>query len=132
MSKIVTVKNFGGKYKINNEWIYIKKVIYNCPATIVFWNDNTKTISKCQSPDVYSKEVGLLLCVMKKLHGNDEVRKLLRDWTINTLNPSVITAADVRKSYKDRGEVFTYNTPDFVKTVSLTSKNVTLNDVLFR
>ena len=44
----------------------IKKVIYNPPATIILWNDGTKTTSKCEYGDVYSKEMGFMLCVLKK------------------------------------------------------------------
>ena len=56
------------------------KVIYNDPATIVFWNDGTKTIVKCHPDDVYDPEKGFLLCCAKKLMGNkgcynDEMRK---------------------------------------------------------
>lgn len=48
----------------------IKNVIYNPPATIVFWNDNTKTVVKCDEDDKYDKFTGLLLCIAKKLYGN--------------------------------------------------------------
>ena len=48
----------------------IKKVIFNDPATIVIWNDNTKTVVKCQHGDKYDKKLGLALCLSKKLLGN--------------------------------------------------------------
>lgn len=48
----------------------IRKVIFNEPATIVFWADGTKTVVKCQEGDVYSKETGLALCFAKKALGN--------------------------------------------------------------
>jgi len=48
----------------------IKKVIFNDPATIVFWNDGTKTVVKCQEGDTYDKEKGLALCIAKKALGN--------------------------------------------------------------
>lgn len=48
----------------------IKKVIFNDPATIVLWNDGTKTVVKCQAGDEYSKEQGLALCIAKKHLGN--------------------------------------------------------------
>jgi len=47
-----------------------KKVIFHDPATIVFWNDGTKTVVKCQPGDEYSKEMGLALCFSKKMLGN--------------------------------------------------------------
>ena len=50
----------------------IKDVIFNDPATIVFWTDGTKTIVKCQknTGDVYSKETGLAMAIAKKAYGN--------------------------------------------------------------
>ena len=46
------------------------KVIFNNPATIVIWDDGTKTIVKKQKGDRYDKEKGLALCYMKKALGN--------------------------------------------------------------
>lgn len=48
----------------------INKVIFNNPATIVLWNDGTKTVVKCQEGDTYDKEKGLALCIAKKALGN--------------------------------------------------------------
>lgn len=39
----------------------IKDVIFNRPATIVFWADNTKTVVKCSKNDVYDPEKGLAM-----------------------------------------------------------------------
>ena len=47
--------------------IAFTKVIFNGPATIVFWDDGTKTVVKCKDGDPYSKEAGFALCVLKKL-----------------------------------------------------------------
>lgn len=48
----------------------IKRVIFNDPATIVFWDDGTKTVVKCMEGDTYSKEVGLAMCISKKMLGD--------------------------------------------------------------
>lgn len=48
----------------------IEKVIFNNPATIVYWKDGTKTVVKCQDGDVYDKEKGLAMCIAKKFFGN--------------------------------------------------------------
>ena len=48
----------------------IKKVIFNNPATIVYWKDGTKTVVKCVDNEPYDKEKGLALCFMKKALGN--------------------------------------------------------------
>ena len=65
---------------LDNKDIYIKRVIYNNPATIVFWSDDTKTVAKCHEDDTYSEEMGLILCCLKKLAGSSEVRALLHNW----------------------------------------------------
>lgn len=48
----------------------IKTVHFNYPATIVIWEDGTKTVVKCQQDDFYSPETGLALCIAKKALGN--------------------------------------------------------------
>lgn len=48
----------------------IKDVIYNNPATIVLWKDGTKTVVKCQKGDTYNPELGLAMCIIKKMCDN--------------------------------------------------------------
>lgn len=48
----------------------IKDVIFNPPATIVFWNDNTKTVVKTQHGEPYDPEKGLAMAMCKKMLGN--------------------------------------------------------------
>lgn len=52
--------------------IHIKDVIFNDPATIVFWSDGTKTVCTCSEQDTYDPEKGLALCVMKKMLYNNK------------------------------------------------------------
>lgn len=47
----------------------IKKVIFNNPATIVFWADGTKTVVKAKNED-FDPEKGLALAIAKKALGN--------------------------------------------------------------
>ena len=60
----------------------IKNVIFNPPATIVFWNDGTKTVVKCQNHEEFDHEKGLAMAFFKKMHSNkghyfEEIKK----WT---------------------------------------------------
>ena len=48
----------------------IKKVIFNDPATIVYWHDGTKTVVKAQDGEPFDKEKGLAMAFMKKVCGN--------------------------------------------------------------
>ena len=49
----------------------IKKVIFNDPATIVLWEDGTKTVVKAQDKDQFDKEKGLAMAIVKKALGNE-------------------------------------------------------------
>lgn len=47
----------------------IKDVIFNGPATIVLWQDGSKTIVKCCEDDMYDPEKGLAMAICKKAFG---------------------------------------------------------------
>lgn len=47
------------------------RVIFNDPATIVFWEDGTKTVAKAQAGDLFNKQRGVVVCMLKKMMGND-------------------------------------------------------------
>lgn len=49
----------------------IKRVMFNDPATIVFWEDGSKTVVKCSPRDIYDAEKGLAMAITKKYFGND-------------------------------------------------------------
>ena len=50
----------------------IERVLFNKPATIVFWADGTKTVVKCRKGDKWDAEKGLAMACAKKLLGNDD------------------------------------------------------------
>ena len=59
----------------------IKNVVFNDPATIILWEDDTKTVVKCQEGDTYSKETGLALCIAKKALGNQgNFNEVFKKW----------------------------------------------------
>lgn len=49
----------------------IKRVIFSDPATIVFWEDGTKTVVKTQDGEKYDKEKGLAMAISKRVFGNE-------------------------------------------------------------
>lgn len=49
----------------------IKKVIFNPPATIVFFDDGTKTVVKCNEDDIFNPWAGMALAICKKLYGSE-------------------------------------------------------------
>lgn len=71
----------------------IKDVIYNDPATIVFWEDGTKTVVKCKN-EKFDPEKGLAMAFSKKMLGNkgnyyNVFKKWLPDEKPNTTVPIV-------------------------------------------
>ena len=56
----------------------IKRVIFNPPATIVYWSDGTKTVVKCSEKDVFDPEKGLAMAVAK--HCGGSYYKEIRNW----------------------------------------------------
>ena len=72
----------------------IKDVIYNDPATIVFWEDGTKTVVKCKFNEKFDPEKGLAMAFSKKMLGNkgnyyNVFKKWLPDEKPNTTVPIV-------------------------------------------
>ena len=63
----------------------VKDVIFNPPATIVFWMDGTKTVVKDQGEVFYDPEKGMAMAVAKKAFGNqgnyyDQFKKYIDIW----------------------------------------------------
>lgn len=55
------------------------KIIYNPPATIVFWADGTKTVVKCCEENEYNEYYGFLCALGKKMFGTNSYLKKLID-----------------------------------------------------
>lgn len=61
--------------------VNIRKVIFSNPATIVLWSDGTKTVVKCGPDDIFDKEKGLAMAIVKKMAGNDSrFHKVFKKW----------------------------------------------------
>lgn len=59
--------------------VCIRKVIFNDPATAV--EDDTKTVVKCGPNDIFDKEKGLAMAIVKKMAGNDSrFHKIFKKW----------------------------------------------------
>ena len=68
--KTILNSTYGTKAFKTNYIPEIKNVIFNDPATIVFWDDGTKTVVKCQDGDEFDPEKGLAMAIVKKAYGN--------------------------------------------------------------
>ena len=84
----------------------IKNVIFNDPATIVFWADGTKTVVKAQGDDIFDPEKGLAMAISKKALGNkgnycNELKKwlpkkgILGPYTMSELDAYLTQIAEV-------------------------------------
>ena len=58
----------------------IKRVLFREPATIVFFEDGSKTTAICGKEDKYDKEVGLSVCMLKRVLGNQSYRSIMDKW----------------------------------------------------
>lgn len=77
---IATTKTLYNKM-YNFEQKHIENVIFNDPATIVFWNDRTKTVVKVADGETFDPGKGLAMAIAKKYFGNDSsYYKVFRKW----------------------------------------------------
>lgn len=68
----ITLTNGYGNvvYSYKNEKpVKIKEIIYNPPATIVMWDDGTKTIVKVTKDEIYNPIFGVLMAYYQKQSG---------------------------------------------------------------
>lgn len=59
----------------------IKKVIFNPPATVVYWSDGSKTVVKCNVKDNFDPEKGLAMAVAKRCaNDSPDFYKEIQKW----------------------------------------------------
>lgn len=85
----------------------IKKVIFNSPATIILWNDGTKTVSKCRNEE-FDKEKGFAIAVAKKIVGSYAKMKKFIGKADKQNVPSYMTAKGI--------SIFIHDEPDLEKS----------------
>lgn len=77
-----------------------KKIIFNPPATIVYWTDGTKTVVKCSPHDTYNKRTGFIFCFIKRMFNNNsnKFNKFIKTWYYGLQkNPCVVDMTDDKK-----------------------------------
>ena len=88
---------------VNSSRMMIKKVIFNNPATIVFWSDGSKTVVKSYLDD-YDPEKGLAMAIAKKALGNEgNYYNVFKKWLPNEDSSEEIRD---RTCYEIAGERF--------------------------
>lgn len=59
----------GGKIPPKYNYPQPKKIIFQPPATIVYWEDGDKTVVKCMSSQQFDEQAGYAAAFMKKVYG---------------------------------------------------------------
>ena len=92
----------------STKMIYIKKVLYNNPVTVVWWSDGTVTRNRCPENVTYNPDTGLLFCIAKRLLGNNDVAEIFNAWSLpenEEANNAYVTLKDVRKTLREEGKL---------------------------
>ena len=83
----------------------ITNVIFNNPATIVFWSDGTKTVVKCDERDEFDPEKGLAMAICKKHFGGGFYNDIFKKWIPEEDAPVIeidgqITMTDIAEKFE--------------------------------
>lgn len=85
-------------YEVPNKPLTITNVIFNPPATIVFWSDKTKTVVKCDyNQEPYDPEKGIAMAISKKMLGDNKYeyynvfKHWLKRWNIRKTEGKTLT-----------------------------------------
>ena len=83
----------------------ITNVIFNNPATIVFWSDGTKTVVKCDERDEFDPEKGLAMAICKKYFGGGFYNDIFKKWIPKEETPKIeidgqITMTDITEKFE--------------------------------
>ena len=116
----------------NRMSLTIKDVIFNPPATIVFWMDGTKTVVKDQGEIFYDPEKGMAMAVAKKAFGNqgnyynqfakylDIYEKKQEDESVNSYVNTVLN--DLLDKFRNSLTKTNYNTVSNEKRTKIDTK----------
>lgn len=86
--------------------VFVKRVMYKAPVVVVLWSDGTKSTAKCSEDDTFSIEAGLVIAIMNRLYGYDEMNRLFEDWLPDRYNKEckedcTVDISEVRKFHKN-------------------------------
>ena len=108
----------------------IDKVIFNPPATIVFWLDGTKTVVKCKEGEEFSDWAGIALNLAKKLYGPNFHKIFKRhcsdpEKTANDISASEIDNAvnQAFKGIQEASQQFNSLLNDFINDLAQSRKD---------
>lgn len=73
----------------------IVRVVFSDPATIVFWEDGTKTVVKCMKGERFERYAGFAAACMKKMFGSTSRAKAVMD--------SLAVESEPKKAKRSKG-----------------------------
>ena len=79
----------------------IDSVIFNDPATIIYWKDGSKTVVKRSEDDIWDPEKGFCMAVIKKLYGHTSFIKRFMEPEEEMI---ILTAEEACESLKNFGK----------------------------
>lgn len=56
-----------------------KKLIVNGPATVILWDDGSKTVAKCNKDEPFDPEKGVAIAIAKRFVSSGKLHKLFDD-----------------------------------------------------
>ena len=101
-SELETREPYGKIVRGKNEMLdKIKNVIFNEPATIVFWDDGTKTVVKAED-EAFDPEKGLAMAIVKKTMADNHgyYNEIFKKWI-----PEKVKVESVTKVYSEGVQV---------------------------
>lgn len=63
--------------RFNGSKAEVERVLYDGPATIVFWSDGSKTVAKRAAGEPYDEHVGFLAAFVKRFLTGSQIRKII-------------------------------------------------------
>ena len=121
--------NYSSMFGYNSRF-EIKDVIFNDPATIVFWKDGSKTVVKADN-ELYDPEKGLAMAIAKKAYGNkgnyfNEIKK----WTGDTRLGDPMKDPDVIDFVKEANRMLLNRCDkNWTKEMLITDAKTALKDI---
>ena len=96
----------------------INRIVFSPPATIVFWDDGTKTVVKAMEGENYEKYAGFAMACMKKMFGSTcRAKKIMEECDLENLRPPRAPESKLVVEQPKKSE-------------TKTKQNISLNDLL--
>lgn len=80
----------------------IHHIIFNDPATIVFWEDGTKTVVKCMEGEKFERYAGFAMACMKKMFGSTGAAKRIMEESYEAVSPEALEISKSKHEPKEK------------------------------